>query len=119
MRSRTSGSSGTGPVASGDTESANAAPRTHRAVVSDATDVRQRPASHCSGRRVDGRRSHTSTADDGPTGSPRRGSLCFALEDSARDVNRPCGQWGDTGIRGCGAATTVAPNETEQYFNNQ
>jgi hypothetical protein len=120
MRSRTSGSSGTGPVASGDTESANAAPCTHRAITPDATDVRQRPAGGRRGRRVDGRQAHTSTADDGPTSSLRReASLGSALEDSARDVNRPCDQRGDTRTRDSGAATTVAPNETEQYYNNQ
>jgi hypothetical protein len=121
MRSRTSEGSGTVPVGSGDTESTNAALRTHPAVDPDANSVRQRPAGGCRGRQVDDRRSHTSTADDSPTGSPRRGetSLGSALEDSARDVNRPCGRRGDTGIRGCGAATTVAPNETEQYDNNQ
>ena len=119
MRSRTSKSRGSGTVESGDTESANAASRGRPTVGPDVIDVR--PAGGCRGRRGDRRQPHTSTADDSPTGSPRRGetSLGSALEDSARDVNRPCGRWGDTGISGRGAATTFAPNETEQYDNNQ
>ncbi len=120
MRSRTSGSSGTGSVGSGDTEGTNDASCDRLAVASDVIDVRQRPAGGRRGRRVDGRQAHTSTADDGPTSSLRReASLGFALEDSARDVNRPCNRRGDTRTHDCGAATTVAPNETEQYYNNQ
>lgn len=118
MRSRTSGGSRT--VGRGDTGSDSGARCTRGAVAPDVIDVRQRPAGGRRGRRVDGRQAHTSTADDGPTSSLRReASLGSALEDSARDVNRPCDRQGDTRTHGCGAATTFAPNETEQYYNNQ
>jgi hypothetical protein len=79
--------------------------------------------------RSDGPRHLASTADDGTTGSPFGGcrSVGYSPEDSARDADRRLGRPGDTDVAGVGrgsgssgeAATTVAPDETEQRSDNQ
>jgi hypothetical protein len=78
------------------------------------------------GGRADGSRPIASTADDGLPGTPRGGdgSVGSTPEDSARDAVRTGGPPGDVGVDpGSGgngtAATTDAPDGTEQHSDNR
>jgi hypothetical protein len=113
----------------------NASSETHRDPSASGSDSRDGGIAVVrSGRssRSDGPRALASTADDGTTGVPAGGcrSVGYSPEDSACDADHGHGRGrpGDTGT-GAGvdpgsgdsgaAATTVAPDETEQRSDNQ